>query len=40
MNIIKSEKESLSQFSYEYLIALLMNLAASTKGKEAFEKET
>lgn len=38
INKLQVEKNSLSQFSYEYLIALLMNLALRTEGKKRCEK--
>ena len=38
INTLKHEKSSLSQFSYEYMTALLMNLSLREKGKQKCEE--
>lgn len=38
INILKNEKETLSEYSYEYSTALLMNLSLRSAGKSYCEQ--
>jgi hypothetical protein len=38
INTLKHERQTLSQFSFEYMTALLMNLTLRSKGKEKCEE--
>ena len=38
LRIVKNEKEELSEFSRQYLTALMVNLSLSKSGKTHFEK--
>ena len=39
VNVLKTEKETLSDYSYEYATALFMNLSLRTQGKKKCEEE-
>jgi len=39
INTLKHERNTLSQFSFEYMTALLMNLSLRSKGKEKCEED-